>query len=196
MPEKQSLNGDVRQSESKAPSGAIDIPKAHAKTKHSSKGSPLVDGCDGKGEVFCLSSVESNPPPGKHKCNVELKTSLSMDPSGAAYVPKTNSNSSKRIKAASQAFRTEFFCKDRNFHKRMIKKGNTQNTNLVSVEISPKSTKEEFLNLNTVFVNGGSQSNRPINPIRIEHGSSTKKKQLWFHCQSLVWTLSIIIFLT
>ena len=58
----------------------------------------------------------------------------------------------------------------------MIKKGNTQNTNLVSVKISPKSIKEEFLNLNLVFVDGGSQSNKPINPIRIEHGSSKKKK--------------------
>ena len=58
----------------------------------------------------------------------------------------------------------------------MTKKSNKQKTNLVSVEISPKSMKEDFLNLNTVFVDGGSQSNKPINPIRIEHGSSKTKK--------------------
>ena len=55
LPEKQSWHDEVRQSETKTPSGAVDIPKAHAKTKHSSKGSPLIDGC-GKApkEIKCV----------------------------------------------------------------------------------------------------------------------------------------------
>ena len=101
-------------------------------------GPPLKKGWGGQG----------NPPPGKQKCNVELRASSCMDPSGAAYIPKANSNSSNRIKAASRAFRTQNFLKDRNFDKRSTKKRNKQKSNLMMVEISPKSMNEEFLNSN------------------------------------------------
>ena len=112
LPEKQFLPGEGRQADRKTPSVPMDFPKSHVKTKYSSKGCSLKKGGGGKGEVFGLSSVASHHLiPGKLKCNVELRTTLGMEPSGAAYIPKANSNSSNRIKAASRAFVTQFFAR-------------------------------------------------------------------------------------
>lgn len=155
------------------------VEKVNVKTKriHSSNSIPSSYFCDGQVEGVFLSNGERPNLFPEHKLfNGVVETNSSEETSGAAYIPKANSNSSNRIKAASVAFHGNDFRNNKYFKKRVLKKSKKQMKHLFSVCSSVKSRPEEFLDSNTVFVDGGSQSNPPINPMISTHAKSNKKK--------------------
>ena len=77
--------------------------------------------------------------------NGELRRTLSKELSGAAYIPKANSNNSNRIKAAYVAFQANDFRNNQYFKRRALRKGPKQIKHLFHVGTSLKSIPEEFM---------------------------------------------------
>ena len=155
------------------------VEKVNVMTKriHSSNSTPSSYFCDGQVEGLFLSNGERPNIFPEHKLfNGVVETNSSKETSGAAYIPKANSNSSNRIKAASVAFQGNDFMNNKCFKKKALKKSKKQMKHLFNVCSSVKSRPEELLDSNTVFVDGGSPSNPPINPMISTHGKSNKKK--------------------
>ena len=120
---------------------------------HSSNSTPLSYFDDGQVEGLFLSNGERPNLFPEHKLfNGVVETNSSKETAGAAYIPKANSNSSNRIKAASVSFQGNNFTNNKYFKKRASKKSKKQMKHLFNVCSSVKSRPDEFLDSNTVFV--------------------------------------------
>ena len=83
---------------------------------------------------------------------------------GASFLPASNSNSSKRVKAAFQAHQSLFCSEKKSTYKRAKRKSEKQETFLHIVKPTVHALSDEFLESHIVFADGGNVCNPRIRP--------------------------------